>query len=76
MYTEDGRIVSRLSLSKILDNLPKERFIRIHRSYIVNLQFISHLEGNHVMIEEAAIPVSRGKKEELLSYIKANGCLD
>ncbi len=76
VYTEEGRIVSRLALSKILDNLPRERFIRIHRSYIVNLQFISHLEGNHVMIGDAAIPVSRGKKEELLSFIKANGYLD
>lgn len=76
VYTEEGRVVSRLALSKILDSLPNERFIRIHRSYIINLEFITHLEGNQVIMGDSVIPVSRGKKEELLNFIKTHGYLD
>ncbi len=76
IYLDNSMIMSRLSLSKIIDNLPSNRFIRIHRSYIINVSFLSHLEGNQVTIKDKKIPVSRGKKEELLNFIKNNSFND
>ncbi len=72
IYTEDNMLMSRLSLSKMVDSLPSDIFIRIHRSYIINVNCILHVDGNQVAIEDKKIPVSRGKKEELLNFIKNN----
>ncbi|QTE23261.1 LytR/AlgR family response regulator transcription factor [Polaribacter cellanae] len=74
---KNKRVVSRLSLSKLMDNLPSNQFIRIHRSYIVNVKFITHIEGNQVVVcDDAKIPISRSKKDELLDFIKTHGYLD
>ncbi|MDY8136133.1 LytTR family DNA-binding domain-containing protein [Aquimarina sp. 2201CG5-10] len=75
-FTEESRVVSRLALSKILATLPSTQFIRIHRSYIINISFVTHLEGNQVVMGDTAIPVSRGKKDELLNFIKTHGYLE
>lgn len=53
--------------------LPKELFIRIHNSYVVNVNFIQFIQKgenwNVVLTNGAKIPVSRRKKEELLVKI-------
>lgn len=37
-----------LSMRKMIDGLPKDRFMRIHRSYIVNLDAIDEVQRMHV----------------------------
>ena len=46
-----------------------DRFFKVHRSYIVNLDWIHYLEGNHLVINEEKIPVSETYRNELISKI-------
>jgi len=58
--------VTYLSLAKLEALLPPQRFIRIHRSTIVNKQFISFVEGNFVRVGELDMPIGLTYREGVL----------
>ena len=73
IHTLDKRIVSLFSLSKIQELLPKEQFIRIHRSFIINIDKMDSLEGNMVKIGAHILPISKGQKEAFMALLKQKG---
>lgn len=50
--------------------LPEKHFLRIHRSYIINLSRIDEIGGTHVVIFRKAIPMSKGMRTELLKRLQ------
>lgn len=57
------------TLKKIEKKLPADTFLRIHRSYIINVKSIIDIEDNSVLIEKDIVPVSRNKRPELLKHL-------
>jgi DNA-binding LytR/AlgR family response regulator len=55
------------TIKNFLANLPENEFMRIHKSYVVNLKRIEYIEGNQVRAGEYTLPVSPVHREELLS---------
>lgn len=49
--------------------LPQDKFLRIHKSYIVNLEKIEKFNGSSVEIADQVIPLSRHKKELLIKAL-------
>ncbi len=74
IYLTEGKpVMTLLSFSKIEDKLPKEKFMRIHRSYIVNLDKITTIERMRIVFDDdLRIPVSDQYKEEFQKYIDDN----
>lgn len=64
-------VMTLLSMRKIENRLPKDRFMRIHRSYIVNLREVQEVSRNHVVLDELiSIPVGEFYHDAFQSYIK------
>jgi two-component system LytT family response regulator len=62
-----------LSLKSVEEQLPEERFMRVHRSFIVNLSKISVIERNRIVFgEKVYIPVSDQYKDKFQKYIEKN----
>ncbi|CAL2082174.1 LytR/AlgR family response regulator transcription factor [Tenacibaculum dicentrarchi] len=57
------------TLKKIEEKLPDSLFLKIHRSYIINLKKIIDIEDNSVLIKRDVIPVSRSKRPELMKRL-------
>ncbi|MEN8885784.1 MAG: LytTR family DNA-binding domain-containing protein [Winogradskyella sp.] len=57
------------TLKKIEDKLPDSLFLKIHRSYIINIHKIIDIEDNSVLIKKDIIPVSRSKRPELMKRL-------
>ncbi|NAS32202.1 response regulator [Flavobacteriaceae bacterium R38] len=57
------------TMKKIQEKLPQELFLKIHRSYIINLRRIIDIEDNSVLIAKDVIPVSRSNKPELMKRL-------
>ena len=53
------------SLTKFNERLPEESFIRIHKSYIINLKLVEKYNHTHVEIAGQKLPISRSKNLEL-----------
>jgi len=59
-------------LTEMQGKLPPRRFLRVHKSFIVNIQHIREIEGNMLLIKERAIPVSNTFRQDLEGLIKEN----
>jgi DNA-binding LytR/AlgR family response regulator len=53
------------TLSSMQDKLPPEKFVRIHRSYIVRLDKITAVKGNKIFLPSAELPVGKLYKNVL-----------
>ncbi len=62
-------LVTRETISNFEIKLPSQQFLRIHRSYIVNLSKIYSYTNEFIEIEKNAIPISRTYKENVLKKL-------
>jgi two-component system LytT family response regulator len=74
VHCRDGVLVSYGNIASISVRLPTDLFVRIHRSYIVNVRAISNIEGNVVtMINQSKIPLAARKgRDEILRKLTGN----
>lgn len=66
-------IMTIASMKKIEDFLPSSRFMRVHRSYIVNLDKITTIDRNRIVFDNNIyIPVSEQYNQKFQDYLKRN----
>lgn len=59
----------RMTFSELVEKLPSTQFIRIHQSYIVNIDHIQKIENNHVYITTHKLPISNRYKDMLFNRL-------
>lgn len=64
LHTLKGMVVQRKLLKEVMDELPAN-FIRVHRSYLVNSDYIDHRTSTYVGVRGHQVPVSRSFRENL-----------
>ena len=65
-------VMSLLSMKNIEQKLPSNKFMRVHRSYIVNLEKMTTIERNRIIFDKVFIPVSDQYKDAFQKYIDEN----
>ena len=68
-FLEDKKVVALLSMAKIIQHLSEEKFIQIHRSYIINLEKINFIQNNIISLGQYQLPISKSRKKELMDII-------
>lgn len=71
VITSNSNIIVLSSLRSFEKKLPINKFLRIHKSYIINLDRVDNLSNKTVEIESNLIPVSRNKKAELEKMLES-----
>jgi len=61
------RVIIHRTLKSILNQLPKESFLQIHKSYIVNTKYMTHIDGAILYLKDIGLPIARSRREELLN---------
>ena len=69
LKTDNKNYTVHSTLKKIEEKLPDHMFLKIHRSYIININKIIDIEDNSVLIEEDVVPVSRSNRPELMKRL-------
>ncbi len=69
IHTVNSKEITHSTLKSVLQSLPAEKFIQVHRSFIVNMDRIQSIEGNQLVIRDHKIPLSRTQHEEVLNTI-------
>ena len=59
IYTSNEKITTRLTIAEAVELLPKEHFVRIHRSYVVAKSSVSKYNRQSVFINELELPVGQ-----------------
>ena len=67
--TETKNYTVHSTLKKIEEKLPPSLFLKVHRTYIINIKKIIDIEDNSVLIAKDVIPVSRANRPELMKRL-------
>lgn len=67
--TEKEDIRVHTTLKSIMEKLPGEPFLQIHRSYVINTRRIIDIEDNSVLIGKNVIPISRANRPKLMQRL-------
>ncbi|GAB1450842.1 LytTR family DNA-binding domain-containing protein [Draconibacterium sp.] len=70
IYIKDRKLVTNLTMKKIENLLPADKFYRIHKSYIVSIDKIDSIEGNMVKINNTKLPIGNSYRQEFMQHIK------
>jgi DNA-binding LytR/AlgR family response regulator len=57
--TSDKIYTTHKSLAAVFDELPSDRFLRIHKSYIISINKVKSIEGNQIQILSYTLPIGR-----------------
>ena len=71
LTSQSSPIVTLLSLKKLNQELPKENFMRVHRSFIVSLEKIEIVEKNQIVFGKQRITVAEPYREQFENFINA-----
>jgi DNA-binding LytR/AlgR family response regulator len=66
----DKTYVVRSSLQQFLLNFDPDKYFRVHRSYVVNLDCVESINSYHLTIRGKQIPISRNFRDELLARLR------
>ena len=69
-------ILSLMSMKSLEEMLPKDRFIRVHRSYIVQPKKIKTIERNRIVFGKEYIPISDSYKEAFQNFLNKYSILN
>ena len=69
IFSREQTLMTKERLSNLKEQLPGF-FLQVHRSYIINRQFVKFIEGNQVQVETFKIPVSESYRDQLLDLFK------
>jgi two-component system response regulator LytT len=74
VYTQNSPkpVLSLTSLKLLESKLPENKFMRVHRSFIVNLEKINTIERSRIVFGKEYIPVSDQYKEKFQEFLERN----
>lgn len=70
IITKEQSFLLVITLKELDEKLPVEHFLRVHRSFVVNLSQVDEVAVDHVIVAKKAVPVSKSCKEELMKRIQ------
>jgi DNA-binding LytR/AlgR family response regulator len=68
VHTEPKTIVTHSTFSNFVDNLPRY-FLRVHKSFSINLNRMNYLSGNQISVDEHIIPIGQTYKKAVLKAL-------
>lgn len=70
VYTTDKRYVTKSTMKNIEERLSEYGFMRVHKSYVVNLRYVEALESNHIVLPTGKIALGNQYKEAFIAHIE------
>lgn len=70
VISKNETITIREKLSSVLELLPKEIFLQVHKSFAVAPKHIKSIEGNRIFIEDYIIPIGKLYKTNIIKLLK------
>ena len=69
IYLNDDDLLASMNLKVLSEKLPTEQFVRIHRSYLINIKKIERISHRFVYINEQEIPIGKNHYQKLQDVI-------
>jgi len=73
IFTSEKKIMTHLSMKKMEDLLPRNKFFRVHKSYVVSIDKIDSISKNTIHIGDKTIPIGEYYKKEFFDFLEKTG---
>ncbi|MBT1687648.1 LytR/AlgR family response regulator transcription factor [Dawidia soli] len=70
--TPDREIITQQKISYLEESLPRETFLRIHRSFIINVDRVDAYSATEIEIGKHSLPIGRNYKQDVLDTLSRN----
>lgn len=70
LFTSQQVYLTPLTMTELEQRLPSNQFMRIHKSYLVSLEYIRHVGGNEVVVGETRLPIGPTYRRELVERLR------
>jgi DNA-binding LytR/AlgR family response regulator len=75
IHTPSKKLITYMTLNSLENQLPKDQFLKVHKSFIVSIRGVKAIDGNEILIGESRIPISRNLKDQVVNRIIGNNLL-
>lgn len=75
LHVGGRKMISHITLTQLAEKLPTDRFMRVHKSFIVSLEKVTGVEGANLLLGQQRIPMSRTLKNEITQRVLGNNFL-
>ncbi|MFD2201063.1 LytR/AlgR family response regulator transcription factor [Shivajiella indica] len=72
IHTKTGRLITLMTMKSIEEGLPREDFLRVHKTYIISRSKVQGIIGNEIDMGTVKIPLSRNRRSEIISDLTGN----
>lgn len=72
IYSGKGPILTKTTMKNIIDKLPPDRFLRVHKSFIVSLDKINRIENSRIIIDNQHIPIGESFRLPFFDMVSRN----
>jgi len=69
IFTKAERVITLQNMKKMEETLPKNQFVRVHKSYIISLDKIESIERSRISINGKVIPIGDTYRDEFFKHI-------
>jgi len=69
LHTAGGKLVTYLTIKGILEKLPADKFIQVHKSFIINAGKINSIEGSIIQLDNSRITIGQSFYDDVMSRI-------
>jgi DNA-binding LytR/AlgR family response regulator len=72
IHTEGKLILTKTTMKNIIEKLPSDSFIRVHKSYIISLNKIDMIENSRIVIGNQRIPIGESFRSSFFEVVNRN----
>jgi DNA-binding LytR/AlgR family response regulator len=66
IHTKEGRMITLMTMKSMEESLPSDKFLRVHKTYIISKNHVKGIEGNEIDMGKIKIPMSRNRRIEII----------
>lgn len=72
IHVGERKLISYITLTSLESQLPKDRFLKVHKSFLISVPHVKAIEKDEIILEHARIPISRALREQVVQQIMGN----
>ncbi len=72
IHLHDRKLITYITLTSLENQLPKDEFLKVHKSFLISIPHVKAIEGDELIIDDARIPISRNLREQVTHQILGN----
>ena len=72
IHVGNKKLITYITLTSLENQLPKDRFLKVHKSFIISVPHVKAIEKDEIIMDNARIPISRSLQEQVVRQILGN----